>query len=412
MTKIKKFENEVRFVYEKIPHVRTISLGIWINNGSIHENENENGISHFIEHMLFKGTKNRTQVEIAEAIDNVGAIQNAFTSKEATCYYINALDSYFDLSIEVLSDMFFNSVFNEEEIEKERKVIEEEIKMYEDLPDDLVVEQMNSSIYNNKSFGKPILGTVKSLKNIKRENFIDFLNRRYTGNNIVISLAGNFEEDYVLEKTEKIFGSKIIGNKDNLIVEKPIYNREIILTNKKIEQAHLLLTYDAFDIFNKKSIDTKLFSSIFGGSQSSVLNQIVREKYGYAYSIFTSSVAYQTCGLFSVYAGLNKKNVNHVIEIVNEEFSKYLKTSVSDEKLKNTKEQFKSQLLMSLENTSNCMSRNGKNMITKGKILSIEETISEIDNVTINSLNETLEILYTEKPSISLVGDLKGITVS
>ncbi len=412
MINLKTFDNKVRFVYEKIPHVRTISLGIWISNGSIHETEEENGISHFIEHMLFKGTKNRTQIEIAEAIDNVGAIHNAFTSKEATCYYISALDNYFDLCLDVLSDMLFNSLFDEKEIEKERKVIEEEIKMYEDLPDDLVVEQMNSAVYGNASLGKPILGTVTSLKNLNREKFIDFLNRRYAGENIVISLAGNFDENVVLEKIEKTFGSKKIGDFDNLKIEKPVYTRQIIKTSKKIEQAHLLISYDSFDYFNKSAIDAKIFSSIFGGSQSSTLNQIIREKHGYAYTIFTQAQSYQSSGLFSVYAGLSKENINHVLEIVNEEFVKYLNTPVTEEKLKNTKEQFKSHFLMSLENTSNCMTRNGKNLITKNKVSSLEETIADIDAVSIESISETVKKLYTDKPSISLVGDIKGIKIS
>ncbi len=411
MINVKVFDNNVRFVYEKIPHVRTISLGIWLDNGSIHESAEENGISHFIEHMLFKGTNKRSQMEIAETIDNVGGIQNAFTSKEFTCYYIRALDSYFDLCIDVLADMVFNSKFDEEEIDKERKVIVEEIKMYEDLPDDLVAEKFNENVYKGSSYARPILGTVDTLNNIDRKKFMEFLNRRYSGENIVISLAGNFDEDEVLKTVENYFGKKTIGKNDNKIVEKPIFQQQIIKTQKDIEQAHLIMGYEGVDFFSNQSLDLNIFSSIFGGTMSSTLNQIIREKYGYAYSIYSTNISSKNTGVFSIYAGLSKENINHVLEIVDEEFSKYAKNAITKERLYNAKEQFKSQLLMSLENTNNCMTRNGRNLVAKNKIYTIEDTIQKIDKVSIDSIHEVVSKVYSKKPAISIVGDVKDLKI-
>ncbi len=411
MIKVKNFKNNVRFVYEKIPHVRTISLGVWFDNGSIHETQDENGISHFIEHMLFKGTNKRSQKELAELIDNVGGIQNAFTSKEFTCYYIRALDSYFDLCIDVLADMVFNSKFDEEEIERERKVIIEEIKMYEDLPDDLVAEKFNENIFKDSSYARPILGTEETLHNIDRAKFMDYLNRRYCGENIVISLAGNFDEKDVLEKVESYFGTKIIGTNDNKIVEKPKFQSQIVKTQKDIEQAHLIIGYEGLDYFDKNSLDLNIFSSIFGGTMSSTLNQIIREKYGYAYSIYSTNISSKNTGIFSVYAGLNKENINHVVEIVKDEFNNYVKNPITPERLKNAKEQFKSQFLMSLENTNNCMTRNGRNLVAKNKVYSDEDIIKKIDAVSIDSIQETISKIYTDTPAISMVGDVNDIKI-
>ncbi len=411
MIKVKQFQNNVRFVYEKIPHVRTISLGVWFDNGSIHEEESESGISHFIEHMMFKGTKNRSQKEIAEVIDNVGGIQNAFTSKEFTCYYIRALDNYFDLCIDVLADMVFNSKFDEEEIEKERKVIIEEIKMYEDLPDDLVAEKFNENVYKGYSYSRPILGTEQSLSNIDRNKFMEYLNNRYCGENIVISLAGNFDEEEVLNTVEKYFGTKSIGKNDKKIVEKPVFTQKIIKTQKDIEQAHLIIGYEGVDFFSNQSLDLNIFSSIFGGTMSSTLNQIIREQYGYAYSIYSTNVSSKNTGIFSVYAGLSKENINHVIEIVDNEFKNYVDNSISKERLKNAKEQFKSQFLMSLENTNNCMTRNGRNLVAKNKVYTDADIIKKIDKVSVDSIHEVISKVYTNKPAISIVGDIQDINL-
>ncbi len=411
MINLKVFDNNVRFVYEKIPHVRTISLGVWLDNGALHETAEENGISHFIEHMLFKGTHKRSQMEIAQTVDNVGGIQNAFTSKEFTCYYIRALDSYFDLCIDILSDMLFNSKFDEEEIEKERKVIVEEIKMYEDLPDDLVAEKFNENVYKGSSYARPILGTVDTLNNIDRKKFMEFMNRRYSGENIVISLAGNFDEDEVLKTVERYFGTKKIGNNDKKIIEKPTFKQQIIKTQKEIEQAHLIMGYEGVDYLSNQSLDLNIFSSIFGGTMSSTLNQIIREKYGYAYSIYSTNISSKNTGIFSIYAGLSKENVNHVLEIVDEEFSKYAKNNITEERLNNAKEQFKSQLLMSLENTNNCMTRNGRNVVAKKKVYTIEDTIKKIDKVSIDSIHEVVNKVYSKKPAISVVGDIQDLKI-
>lgn len=411
MIKTKTFNNNVRLVYENIPSVRTVSIGIWINNGSIHEQVNENGISHFIEHMLFKGTYKRTQKEIAEAIDNIGGVQNAFTSKEFTCYYIRALDTHLELSLDVLCDMFFNSKFDENDIGKERNVINEEIKMYEDLPDDLVIEQFNSNVYKGHSYSLPILGTKDSLATFNHKTFKNYLNKRYCCENVVVSIAGNFDENKTLDLVEKYIGTEKFGSYDNLKIEKPIYKQQIIKTPKNIEQAHLLIGYEGLNYYNDNVIDLSIFSSIFGGSSSSILNQIVREKYGYAYTIYSSSSSSSTHGLFSVYAGLSKENINHVIEIVDKEFKEHTKNIITEERLNNAKEQFKSQLLMSLENTSNCMTRNGKNLIAKDKVLTVDETLEKINNVTLNSLHDTVNKIYVSEPSISLVGDIDDIII-
>ncbi len=412
MVTLKRFDNNVRFVYEKIPYMRTVSVGVWVHNGSMDELPSENGMSHFIEHMLFKGTENRDAKKIASDIDNVGGILNAFTSKEFTCYYTRVLDKYFPLAIDVLADMFFNSKFDEEEIKKERSVILEEIKMYEDLPEDLVMEKLLEKCYKGSSFARPILGTEESLNKFNRDSFLDFMKKRYNSSNIVISVAGNFNEDEAVKMVESYFGKNKFGVNKEEEQKKLIYTPSIVKTNKQIEQAHLVMGYESVDYFDDNFYDVNLFSAIFGGNTSSTLNQIIREKYGYAYSIYSTNMGSRNTGLFSIYAGLNKDNINHVIEIVDREFKNYAKFGVEKEQLEYAKVQFKSQYLMSSESSSNRMNSIGKNLVAKNQIITEDDVMKKIDRVTVDTIKNTIERLYNENFSISIVGDVENININ
>lgn len=404
-------ENGIRVVYEKIPYMRSVACGIWVDNGSNNENDDERGISHFIEHMLFKGTKKRTANEIASEIDNVGGQLNAFTSKDNTCYYVRVLDTHLELGIDILSDMFFESVFDEKEIKKERKVINEEIKMYADLPDDVVSETLYDNIYKGCNYAYPVLGYEKTIKKFKHENFVNYMKKMYTASNIIVSIAGGFEEKEMLDLCNKYFGSKKIeiGTPN----EKPeiIYNKSIVKTIRDTEQAHMIMGYESFDGLSDENVHTNLFSAMFGSNSSSTLYQIIREKYGYVYSLYSTNAGFHDTGLFSVYAGLNKKNINHVIETVDKEFKKIVKKGVDKQQLEFTKEQFKSGYVMGSESSNNRMVANGRAVLRRGRIVTENEILEKITNTTVDNVNDTISKIYTKDFSLSLVGDVKNIEV-
>ncbi len=409
--KITELNNGIKVVHESIESVRSITLGIWVKNGSAHESEKLNGISHFIEHMLFKGTKNRTAKEIASEMDSIAAQMNAFTTKEATCYHFRVLDTHFEKALDVLSDMFFNSLYDEKEIEKERSVILEEISMYEDDPEDLSFESLAKNVYKGNSYGRAILGTKETLNNFNHKTFVDYIKEVYCVENLYISVSGHFEETYLLEKLEQYFGHYKNSNKPNKVLETPTARLERVKVVKEIEQVHLNLQFESIGYLHDKTYALSVFNSYFGGSMSSVLFQKVREQNGYAYSVFSQPQTYASFGSFNVYAGLNKEYVNHVVEIVNEEIKNFRSELLSAERLKVLKEQFKSGYIMAQENTNSRMLSNGRNLVLKGKIFTPDEIIEKIDNVTMDDIEEVCNIIFEKPYSVSLVGNVADIDI-
>ena len=384
-------DNGLRVVTEHIPFVQSISIGVWVETGSKYETKENNGISHFIEHMLFKGTRSRSAKEIAEIIDSIGGQINAFTSKECTCFYTKILDSHYNLAIDLLSDMLFNSNFDNEEIEKEKSVIYEEISMYEDSPEDLAHDLLYQSIFDNSSLGLPILGINDSLKRINREKMIKYMQEYYVPNNAVISIVGNFNDDDLLESIKSKFGR---WQRSPLLIKEnknPKYNFQHISKVKDIEQAHLILGLKGVTLKENLRYPLLVVNNILGGSMSSRLFQNIREDKGLVYSIYSYPSSYKEAGLFSIYAGMNPGQLEEVSMLIYEELKKLKTKGLTKIELNKSKEQIKGNYILGLESTSSRMSSIGKTELLLNKIYSPKEIIEYIDKVTMEQVEKVIE---------------------
>ena len=398
-------KNGLRIVMENIPGVRSVTIGIWILTGSRNETPKNNGISHFIEHMLFKGTKTRTAQEIAEVFDSIGGQINAFTSKEYTCLYAKVIDNHKELALDVLSDMFFNSTFDEKEIEREKKVIYEEIKMYEDTPDDIVHDLLAQAAFGNHPLAYPILGTEKQLSTFNREMLIDYMEKRSTPDNVVISVAGNTDESF-LKKIDERFGS-YMGKAEEQEKTIPIFVAESAKLNKDTEQAHYCLGYQGLSVDDQSIYSLLILNNILGGSMSSRLFQDVREKQGLAYSVYSYHLSYLDHGLLTIYAGTGNDQLEKLKQTIDLTIDELVTNGVTDKELHNSKEQLKGNLILGLESTNSRMSRNGRNELLLKRHRTLDEIIREIDKVSHSSIQKIIEEVFQTKPATALVSNQK-----
>lgn len=404
---IKKYtcQNGVRIVLENIPTVRSAAIGVWIKTGSRNETPELNGVSHFLEHMFFKGTTTRNAREIAESFDSIGGQVNAFTSKEYTCYYAKVMDNHASYALEILADMFFNSTFDEEELKKEKNVVYEEIKMYEDTPDDIVHDLLSKAVYDNHPLGYPILGTESTLETFNSETLKKYVHDMYTPDKVVVSIAGNVDEK-LIQEVESYFGS-YQGGEERLELVKPAFHENRITRKKETEQAHLCLGFKGLEIGNDKTYSLITLNNILGGSMSSRLFQDVREQRGLAYSVYSYHSSYQDTGLVTVYGGTGTSQLDSLYETIQETLDTLKKDGITEKELRNSKEQLKGSLMLSLESTNSRMSRNGKNELMLGEHRSLDDIIIKIDEVTENSVNEMANQIFKEH-SLSLVSPLEN----
>lgn len=402
-------DNGLRIVCEKIPYLRSVSMGIWVGTGSRNEDSTNNGISHFIEHMMFKGTASKSAKEIAESIDNIGGQINAFTGKECTCYYTKTLDTHLDISMDVLTDMVFNSKFSEKDIDTERKVILEEIGMYEDSPEELVHDILSESVWSGNPLGYPILGTQKSLSEIDRDMIVSYVSDYYTPCNSVVSIAGNYNDDD-LDKLIHQYLSRWPSNK-NL---KPVYGSTGFITGETIkekdtEQVHICLGFEGIEHGNDQLYTLLAINNIFGGGMSSRLFQKVREEKGLVYSIYSYPSSYKNAGLFTIYAGMNPEHIDKVINIIAEEVRLLKNKGITKEDLQKSKEQLKGNYILGLESTSSRMNSNGKSELLLEYINSPEEILDKVDKIDMDSVNKVIEEIFDiDKASFSAVGSIKS----
>lgn len=404
---IKKYvlDNGLRIVYEQIPYLRSISIGIWVGTGSRNENTTNNGISHFIEHMLFKGTKNRTARDIAACIDGIGGQLNAFTGKEYTCYYAKVLDTHIETSIDLLQDMFFNSLFSERDISLEKQVVIEEINMHEDTPEELVHETLSRIIWDGDPLGYTILGTRECLERINREMINNYIRGNYTCSNTVIAIAGNFDENVLIQLVNKSFGSW----KSEQLQQNP-YNRinfrsDCHVRKKETEQVHMSMGFEGFEHGNDDIYPLLIINSILGGGMSSRLFQEVREEKGLVYSIYSYPVSYKNTGLLTIYAGMNPGQLKEVIKLVAEEIEKLVKNGIDETELSKSKEQLKGNYMLGLESTNSRMNSLGKSEVLLGYVQTPEEILKKIDKVNMDSVKKVLENVFDlNKASIAAVG--------
>ena len=398
-------ENGLTIIGEEIPYVKSISLGVWINAGSRIEDEEISGVSHFIEHMLFKGTRNRTSKQIASEIDNLGGQINAFTSKECTCYYVKLLDSHIDIGIDVLSDMILNSKFNEDDLDKERSVIIEELKMYEDSPEDLAYDLLTENIYKNDPLGMNIIGTEESLNRLNREKLLDYFNKYYVPNNSVIAISGNFNFDEIINKIEEKF--KVWKKRDvNVDIKKAEFNSCFLTKNKDIEQVNLAMSLEAVPIESDKEVYAlAVINTVFGGSISSRLFQKIREEKGLVYSIYSSQSLYRKCGELGIFASMSNEHLKEVYESIIEEIKIIKKYYLTDQEIKESKEQLKGSYILGLESTSSRMMSIGRALLLNNKVESTDDILKSIDNVDRETVKIVIDKIFNlDKLGVCIVG--------
>ncbi|MBU3110795.1 M16 family metallopeptidase [Clostridium lacusfryxellense] len=386
-----KLDNGLRVVVENIEYVNSVSVGLWVENGSRNEDINNSGISHFIEHMLFKGTVTRSAKQIAEEIEDVGGQLNAFTGREATCFYVKALDTHLDLSLDILSDMLFNSNLAEEDIEKEKSVIYEEINMSEDSPEDVLSDLHTKAIWDLDSISLPILGTMDTVKSFSRKVILDYIDSYYIPENSVISISGKFDMKNIETLVEKFFGKWRCKNKKITEYSSPLILNKHYFRKKDIEQLHVSLGIPGIELDNEDTYTLILLSNILGGGASSRLFQKIREDLGLCYSIYCYISAFKNTGIVSIYAGINPTNVRVAIEAIKEEVSNFAKVGIDNERLNKAKEQLKGSYILGLESTSSRMFSNGRSVMFLNKINTPEDVLEKINKIDMARVNSVME---------------------
>jgi len=405
--------NDLPVVMESLKNVRSVVLGIWVKVGSRHETPEKNGISHFLEHMFFKGTKRHTAQEIAVEIDSLGGELNAFTSRETTTFYIKVLDEYLEKGIELLSDIFLNSTFPEEDIEKEKKIIKEEIKMVEDTPDDYVHDLSNQTIWGQYGLGQSVLGRRETIRAFTRDDMMSHIKKYYGTKDIVISCAGKFEQRTLLSMLNKSLGNLRRGSEPER-GDPPLFRSKVDVINKDLSEAHMCLGIKGIPHASTERYCLFTLNTIFGAGVSSRLFQEIREKRGLAYSIYSFIASYIDTGLWGVYAGVSRKKVREVMELILKEIDS-LKETVTETELQRAKNQLKGNIILGLESTSSRMNNIARQEIYYGKYYSPKEIIHMIESITLNQIKNLAEkIVQKELFSLTIYGpvqkdDIAGI---
>lgn len=404
MIKTHVCQNGVRIVHEKMPHVRSVALGVWVGAGSGDEKESEAGIAHFIEHMLFKGTAKRSARTIAEEFDRIGGDVNAFTSKEMTCYYTTVLGHQAPRALSIMADMFFNSTFEEAEIAKEKSIVLDEIAAVEDAPDDDVDERLWAVMYPEQPIGKPVLGDEKTINTFNRKMIDEFMERKYTPERIVISVAGNYD-DRLIQLIEVQFGSFKRGEMaaQSSTLALPEFHGGMTLKEKDIEQAHICLGFSGLPVKDNRIHDLVVLDSIIGGSMSSRLFQEVREERGLAYSVYSYYSAYKMTGTFMIYGGTSPENLKELSDTIDEVIHSILTDGITENELYNAKEQLKGGFLLGLESSESRMHRNGKNELILEEHKTVDEVVALIDNVELSQVYRMANDIFTGQRAISIV---------
>lgn len=403
---VKKLDNGIPVLIDNIESINTVSLGIFVNTGSRNEYPEESGVSHYIEHMMFKGTETRTAKEISEIIDNEGGMINAYTSRDLTVYYIQMLSNKIGTGIDVLSDMFMNSTFSEENLEKERNVIIEEIRMYDDIPEEIIhdenVKYAVTGVQSNS-----VLGTIESLKGITRERFLKYFNEQYVASNLVISVAGKVDVDEIYSLLNKGLGKFRDSNFRRDIDTSFIINGGENLIKKETNQVHLCFNTRGNGVKDDMKYPGAIISSVLGGNMSSRLFQKIREERGLAYSVYSYGTAFLEGGLFTIYAGTTKESYKEVLEIIKNEFNDIRENGITESELQKSKNQFLSMLTFSLESSKGKMSRMANSYLLYDKVIDIDEIIEKIEKITLEDIKKTAEYLFQEEYySYTVLGDI------
>jgi predicted Zn-dependent peptidase len=391
MFKKEHLSNGVPVVTEALKNMRSVVVGLWVKVGSRNEPSEINGISHFLEHMFFKGTKKRTAKDIAFETDSLGGELNAFTSREATTFYIKVLDEFLEKGLELLSDVFLNSLFPEEDIEKEKKIIKEEIKMVEDTPDDYIHDLFNQTIWGHSGIGQPVLGRRETIRIFTRDDLMAHIRKYYGVKDIVISCAGNFDHMHLMALLNKNLGNLRRGSEPERGAP-PGFQSTMHVFSKQLSEAHLCLGFKGIHHASKDRYSLFTLNTILGAGVSSRLFQEIREKRGLAYAIYSFIASYSDTGLWGIYAGVSRKKVREVIELILQEMH-HLKDTITESELQRAKNQLKGNIILGLESTSSRMNNIARQEIYHGRYFSPKEIMDEVDSITLKQIKDLAELI-------------------
>ncbi len=386
--RLNKLSNGFQVITEKIPGIKTVSVGVWIKVGGRHETNNQTGLAHFLEHMAFKGTKKRSALDIVNQIENVGGYMNAYTSREVTNYYMRVLPEDTKLAIEILHDILLNSTFDRKEIDLERNVILQEIGQYLDTPDEIIFDWLQEISYPDQSVGRSILGYHDMVKSYSRDDLLSFTKRHYIPNKMILCAAGDVSHQQILDLSENLFGN--MKNSASDLTQKCNFVGGSLFKKKELEQTHLAMSFETSGLKSEDIFANQIFSIILGGGMSSRLFQEIREKRGLCYSIYSSIDALSDAGTLTIYAGSNKDKISDLSNIIIKEIKK-ISADINQKELERSKAQIKAGMLMSMESTPSRCERLSRSLITWNKIISIEEIIKKIDKINLDDLRKVGE---------------------
>lgn len=396
--------NGLRVVGERLPYLRSVSIGAWMHVGSMMEEKAESGLSHFLEHMVFKGTEKRTARQIAEEMDAVGGQLNAFTGRDCTCFYAKVIDENLELAVDILADLVINATMDETELEKERGVILEEIAMDEDSPEDLVHDLLQVAQFGEQSPGQPILGPAEQIAAYTRDDLLNFRRKHYAPKETVVALAGSYDPDKVLQWVTQYFGG---WQNEIAPVETPdwqVLTGVNALREKDTEQMHICLGFPGMAYGTDGVYPLAVANNILGGAMSSRLFQRIREDLGLAYSVYSYPNTYKGVGTFGLYAGVSPKNAELVLQEIRAELKKFVDEGITEKEFRDSVTQLRSGYLMGLESPGARMQGLGRSTLLRGKPLSHEATLSAIEAVTMDKVMAVAREVLTQEPCIAIVG--------
>lgn len=400
--------NGIRVITERMPQVRTAAMGIWVGAGSRYEPTSQHGISHFLEHLLFKGTERRTALEIAQAVDEIGGQMNAFTDREQTVFFVKVLASHLDRGMEICADMLLRSTMSPEAIERERQVINEEIKSYEDSPDELVQDLLAQTVWNGHPLGRPVIGTQATVNRLTRADFIEYVSQFYRPDNVVISVAGDVEHDRVTNLVTTHLGGWR-GAAAPRPTDPPRAQAEIATRLKETEQVHLCLGTQGLSQAHEARYTLSVLDNLLGGGMSSRLFQEIRERRGLVYTIASYASSYRDGGLFVIYAGMSPDAGSEVIRLMLEEVEKLKVDPLDESEVQRAKESLKGSLMLSLESTGSRMSIRARSEIYHGRQMTLDELISRIDAVTAQDLQRMAnDLFHPSRLSMAAIGPFRS----
>ncbi|OPZ79163.1 MAG: Insulinase (Peptidase family M16) [Alphaproteobacteria bacterium ADurb.Bin438] len=404
--KLQKIDNKINLITDNLHDVDTVSLGVWVRTGARNEVKELNGISHFLEHMAFKGTTTRSAKEIAEEIENVGGVINAYTSREVTAYYVKLLKEDVNLGLDILSDIYQNSIFIPEEMERERGVIIQEINQSLDSPEDVVYNNFQKLCYTDQPMGRTILGDEEIIRQITREDMVNYMKTNYTASRTAVSVCGKFDEAEIKDLVSLKF--KNLSTETVAPALKANYTGGFNIQKSDHEQVNIVLGFDGVGYLDKDFYPSSILGSVLGGGMSSRLFQEVREKHGLCYSIYSFSQSSTDSGTFIVSAGTSKEEANKLIDLVAKELKGAIGT-ITEEELNRSKNQFKASLLMAREDSQSRCEQNARQLLLRGRLIDVSETLEKINAVKIDDLHRVLQKTLSSKMSFSALGPVGNL---